>query len=131
MNFKIGFIFVLLMMLSCKGEIEINAFTEINSLEHYQDYVADGVKLVLFHSPTCGLCDKQREEIRILFAEEQLLSVGFAQVNYLTLPEIFNLEGLNGFPNILIFKNGELQHQLQGSNNSYDALREKLLLLLQ
>lgn len=124
-------VFVSLLLFSCKNELQINAFTEINSVEQYQDYVAEGVKLVFFHSPTCSLCSRQRDEISILFAEEELLTVGFAQVNYLTHPEIFTRENVIGFPTILIFKNGELQHHLTGANNSYDALREKLLLLMQ
>jgi len=124
-------VFIGLMLFSCKNELQINAFMDINSVEQYQDFVEDGVKLMFFYSPTCSLCDRQRDEISMLFAEEELLTVGFAHVNYLTHPEIFNQEEVIGFPTIVIFKNGELQHHLLGANHTYPSLREKLLLLLE
>lgn len=124
-------IFIGILFFSCKNEFEINAFADINSVEQYQDYVADGVKLMFFYSPTCSLCSRQRDEISVLFAEEELLSVGFAHINYLTHPEIFNQEGVIGFPTIVIYKNGELQHHLTGANHTYASLREKLILLLE
>jgi thioredoxin-related protein len=131
MKFLWIIVFIGFMFFSCKNELQINAFADINSVEQYQDYVTDGVKLMFFYSPTCSLCDRQRDEISVLFAEEELLNVGFARVNYLTHPEIFNQEEVIGFPTILIFKNGELQHHLLGANNTYASLREKLVLLLE
>jgi thioredoxin 1 len=132
MKYPIALLFgLLLLILSCQKEASPqNVLLDVQALTTLQSKVQEGVSLVFFHASWCSLCARQRKEINPIVDDSALTQIQFLEVNYEKQPSIVSHYSVQGFPTILIFKEGEIVHTLLGANNKSDALKELLLQLI-
>jgi len=104
-----------------------NSLVPITSLADVQTEAEEGISLIFFHATGGSKCAKQRPAIEALPDEEELESMFFGDVDYEAVQEVVSATGVQGFPTILIFKDGEEQDRLTGSGHSVDMLKNILL----
>ena len=104
-----------------------NSLVAITSLADFQTESEEGISLFFFHATWCSICANQRPAIEALPDEEELESMFFGDVDYEAVQEVVSATSVQGFPTILIFKDGEEQDRLTGSGHSVDKLKNILL----
>lgn len=108
-------------------DVNTNTLVDIQSLSEFETEIADGVSLFFFHATWCSICANQRPAVEGLPGEEDLSEVFFGEVDYEQVTEVVSSTGVQGFPTILIFKDGEEQERLAGAGHSLDKLKNILL----
>ena len=104
--------------------VENSDLVTVNSLEDFQNRTKTGASLVFFHATWCSLCANQRPKVEALLQDNDLKNVFFGQVDFEKNTPIVDAYNVNGFPTILILKDGVVRHALTGSNNSTAKLKE-------
>jgi thioredoxin 1 len=126
-----SFIIIALAITSCKKEsTPDNILLDIQDLTILQNKANEGVTLVFFHATWCSLCARQRKEIQPIVTDIALSQVHFLEVNFEKQPEIIAHYNVQGFPTILLLKEGKVEQTLVGANNKSTDLKQKLLQLL-
>lgn len=103
---------------------ENSDLVNVNSLEDFENRTKTGASLVFFHATWCSLCANQRPKVEALLQDNDLDNVFFGQVDFEKNKPIVDAYNVNGFPTILILKDGVVRHALTGSNNSTAKLKE-------
>jgi thioredoxin 1 len=104
-----------------------NALVSITSLQDFQVKSEEGISLFFFHATWCSICADQRPAIEALPEEDELKEMFFGEVDYEQVQEVVTATGVQGFPTIVIFKDGEEQERLTGAGHSVDKLKNLLL----
>ncbi len=118
-----------LTLTSCKKELvdtSLNEITDVNSLSDLQTNVSSGVSLVFFHASWCKICEEQRPAVETASEDANLSFVKFYEVEYEENEDISEHYGVPGFPQILIFKDGEEKERFKGKGHSVETLTERL-----
>jgi thioredoxin 1 len=130
-NSTVLLFFLLLMLFSCRKESSPqNILLDVQDLSSLQTMVQEGVSLVFFHASWCSLCARQRKEINPIVGDSALSQIQFLEVDYEKNASIVSHYSVQGFPTILIFKEGEIAHTLLGANNKREDLKQLLLQLI-
>lgn len=118
---------VFLFLTSCSKDnnsAENSGLLNVTSLDEFQNRTKTGASLVFFHATWCTLCKNQRPKVEALLGDNALSNVFFGQVDFEKNKPIVDAFNVNGFPTILILKDGIVKHKLTGSNNSTEKLKE-------
>lgn len=122
------FIFLFILLHSCKKE-EVStqpsenseALIEITSLNQMNNEIANGVSLVFFHASWCSVCQNQKPAVELLSTDSELSEVFLGEVEYDDHPDIVTAASVEGFPTILIYKDGqEVDRYLGGGHTTHD-----------
>ncbi len=100
---------------------------DIQSLEEFQTEIEEGISLFFFHATWCSICANQRPAVEALPADAELNEMFFGEVDYEEVQEVVSEAVVQGFPTIVIYKDGEEQNRLTGSGHSLDKLKNILL----
>jgi thioredoxin 1 len=105
----------------------LKTLVDIQSLDDFEKEIEEGISLFFFHATWCSICADQRPAIEALPQEDELKEMFFGEVDYEQVQEVVTATGVQGFPTIVIFKDGEEQERLTGSGHSVDKLKNILL----
>jgi thioredoxin 1 len=100
---------------------------DIRSLGLYQEKIANGVSFMFFHASWCTRCKAVRPAIEAASQDSRMQPVFFAEVNYEINPEIVNQYQVDGFPTMIIYKNGVEVDRLTGTNHTTESLVQRVL----
>lgn len=100
---------------------------DIQSLDEFETEIEEGVSLFFFHATWCSICADQRPAVEALPEEDELEEMFFGQVDYEQVGEVVSSTGVQGFPTIVIYKDGEEQERLTGAGHSLNKLKNLLL----
>lgn len=104
-----------------------NSLVSITSLADFQAESEEGISLFFFHATWCSICANQRPAIEALPEDGELKEMFFGEVDYEQVQEVVTATGVQGFPTIVIFKDGEEQERLTGAGHSVGKLKNLLL----
>ena len=105
----------------------LKTLVDITSLEEFQTEIEEGISLFFFHATWCSICANQRPAVEALPEDAELNEMFFGEVDYEKVEEVVTATGVQGFPTIVIYKDGEEQNRLTGSGHSLDKLKTILL----
>lgn len=119
---------LLILAVSCKKENEsvhepVAGLETISSSSQISSEISQGVSLVFFHASWCEVCHAQRPAVSEVATDSDLSAVFFGEVEYDDYPDIITEYGVQGFPTILIFKDGVEVDRLTGGNNTASAMK--------
>jgi len=104
-----------------------NSLVTITSLDEFQTEIEEGISLFFFHATWCSICANQRPAVEALPEDAELNEMFFGEVDYEQVEEVVTATGVQGFPTIVIYKDGEEQNRLTGSGHSLVKLKNILL----
>lgn len=79
--------FSVLLLASCSKESDLPApdstsrFQEISSKTEFDDVINSGVSLMMFHSPGCSICNRQKPLVEAAANDEELSQARFFLVD--------------------------------------------------
>ncbi len=119
------FIFSVLLIASCdKTPVETTErFQEIESKSQFDNIISNGVSLMMFHSPSCSICNAQKPLVDATANDEELKAAQFYLVDVNKHKEITAAHKINGFPVIVIFKDNKEVERLLGGGHSTEKLK--------
>ncbi len=124
-------ILILITLFSCKKEEEqvepIEGLQVINSLTQMTSDLESGVSMVFFHASWCSVCQAQRPAISEVAVDTDLIQVFFGEVEYEDYPEIVEAHNVEGFPTIIIYKDGSEVERFVGGGHSTSDLKSVIL----
>jgi thioredoxin 1 len=124
------FIFGVVAISACKktdSNPQSKVIQDIRSLGLYQEKIANGVSFMFFHASWCTRCKAVRPAIESASQDSRVEAVFFAEINYEINPEIVNQYQVDGFPTMLIYKNGVEVDRLTGTNHTAESLVQRIL----
>ncbi len=124
-------ILILITLFSCEKEEEqmepIEGLQVINSLSQMTSDIESGVSMVFFHASWCSVCQAQRPAISEVAMDTDLIQVFFGEVEYEDYPEIVEAQNVEGFPTIIIYKDGSEVQRFVGGGHSTSDLKSVIL----
>ena len=87
------------------------------SFQRFIDSQGSGATLVFYHVPWCGHCKALRpvwDELAIDFLMEESEDLKFAEVNCMEALDVCTEEGVEGFPQVYMYKDGVMEDIFQG-----------------
>ena len=84
-----------------------NVATNLGLMKPTEGFSDDGSKLVLYYAPWCPHCKSLMPTWDQLKSESSGSNVSVEKVDCEANPEAAEEQGVNGFPTIVLFKNGE------------------------
>jgi len=127
-----GFL-LLLLLASCTKEEppqDDPALMDLVSLAQFEEAIEEGVSLIFFHATWCSVCKNQRPAVEALLLDNDLSTVLFGEVNYEQVSEVVEKYGVQGFPTMLFFKDGEEKDRMVGAGHSSSKLKDRLMELM-
>ena len=95
--------------------------TELNE-KNFDDYINDGIKLVVFLADWCGYCQQQKPVLKELTDND----ICIGTVNSDKNPNLTEQWNIKAFPSFILFKKGEPITCFSGLHNKYDLLNRLL-----
>ncbi len=132
MNRILTFILGFAMLVSCSKDNDTGngSLKDVDSLASYETQIKSGVSIVFFHATWCSKCASQRPAVETLADNDTFQSVYFGQVDYEKVNDVVTKYGVVGFPTIIIYKNNEEKHRLEGQGHSEQKINDLLKALL-
>lgn len=121
MNKVLLVLVTILTLSSCKKDLvdpTKNEIADASSLEQFQSEVSEGTSMVFFHAAWCSNCEELRPTVEKIAGSEDLQDVKFLEVDYDETRDVFKEYEVEGFPQLLFFKNGAEQERLVGKNQT-------------
>ena len=115
---------------SCKKELvdtSQNQITDIDDLTAFNESIASGVSLVFFHASWCSICAEERPHVEAASKNADVSFAQFIEIEYDDNKNIFSEYNVEGFPQILIFKDGTEQTRLKGKGHDESKLVNLIL----
>jgi len=118
---------VVLLFFGCKKEEvqqdesvhePVVGLNSIVSLSDITSKTSSGVSLIFFHASWCSVCQAQRPAVTEVATDQELSQVFFGEVEYDDYPEILDYYDVQGFPVIVILKDGVEVSRLNGGGHS-------------
>jgi len=121
-----------ILLTSCKkSDADFRSELEdIPNMETFLTKIESGVSLIFFHATWCSKCAAQRPAVEGLLLESSLNTVFIGEVNYERVSDVVSTFGVQGFPTIVLFKDGEEAQRFTGTGHSKEKLQEALIDLL-
>ena len=127
---------VVLMFFGCKKE-EIQqdesvhepvvGLNSIVSLSDITSKTSSGVSLIFFHASWCSICQAQRPAVTEVATDQELSEVFFGEVEYDDYPDILEYYNVEGFPVMVVLKNGAEVSRLNGGGHSSTDIKNLVL----
>lgn len=100
-------------------------FTITLDVDNYKDTVKEGLAFVKFYAPWCGHCKRLAptwDELSGAFSENKNVKIGKVDCTSEENKnkELCNENGVNGFPTLILFKNGEKVSEYNGKRDLED-----------
>lgn len=83
---------------------------------NFNEYISQGLKVVIFSAKWCSYCQKQYDVLR------ELNDVKIGKVDGDVSPELVSQYGIMGFPTFMVFKNGEVLTKFSGYKNKFELM---------
>jgi thioredoxin 1 len=127
---------VVLLFFGCKKEelqqeesvhepvVGLNA---IMSLSDITTKTSSGVSLIFFHASWCSVCQAQRPAVTEVATDQELSEVFFGEVEYDDYPDILEYYNVEGFPVIVVLKNGAEVSRLNGGGYTSADIKNLVL----
>jgi thioredoxin 1 len=115
---------------SCKKDLsggKSELLTQIESLDAFETAISSGVSLMFFHAQWCTLCKSQRPMVEEASSNPQMINVLFGEVDYENVKSVVEKYNIEGFPTMVIFKDGAEVGRIRGSNNSPQSIVDRIL----
>ena len=84
--------------------------------KNFDEYTKSGLKVVEFFAEWCGYCKRQKPIL------EEMEKVNIGQIDAEKSPSIARKFNVNGFPTMIIMKNGNEVDRLVGFHSKYDIM---------
>ena len=113
-------VFAVLISTGCKKELVdtgANDITDIDDLGTFKSEIATGVSVVFFHASWCSICAEQRPHVEAASKNEEVKFARVIEIEYDDNKPIFTDFNVDGFPQLLIFKEGTEQTRLKGKGH--------------
>lgn len=95
-----------------------NALVDVTSTDQFNTAIGQGVSLIFYHASWCSKCAAQRPAVEAQTSKSMFSTVFFGQVEYEDFPDIVSQSKVNGFPTIVLFKDGKEVTRFNGQRNS-------------
>lgn len=83
---------------------------------NFQEYISNGLKIIVFSAKWCSYCQKQDEVFR------ELDDIKIGKVDGDKNEKLVTQYGIMGFPSFVIFKNGEILTKFSGYKNKFELM---------
>ena len=110
-----------IVLTSCKKDLvdtTDNSIEDITETQSFKNKIADGVSVVFFHASWCSVCEEQRPNVEEASESDEKGEVRFIEVEHDDSRDVFDEYNVEGFPQLLFFKNGVEQERLKGKGHS-------------
>jgi thiol-disulfide isomerase/thioredoxin len=130
------YVFSVLLLASCSKESDLPApdttsrFQEISSKSEFDAVINSGVSLMMFHSPGCSICNRQKPLVEDAANDEEMAQAQFFLVDVTRHRDITSAHNINGYPIIVIFKDNKEMNRLVGGGHSTKKLKDIIKALL-
>jgi thioredoxin 1 len=105
-------------------DTSLNTIEDVTSTDVLRDNIAVGVSVVFFHVSWCHVCEEQRPFVESAAEHVDSKSVNYFEIDHVENKQLFKDYDVDGFPQILFFKDGEEQERLTGKGHSADKIIE-------
>lgn len=116
-------------LFSCKKKEEESVYepvaglTAITTLSQINSEVASGVSMIFFHASWCSICQAQRPAVSEVAVDTDLDVVFFGEVEYDDHTDIVEAYNVDGFPTIVIFKDGAEVNRILGGGHTAEEIK--------
>ena len=124
---------LLIFFAACKKDLvdaTKNDIEDVQSLDAFKADIKEGSTVVFYFASWCSVCEEFRPTVESVQQNDEVNSVKFLEVEYDDNRDVFTDQGVNSFPQLLIYKDGLEQKRLIGKNHSesevLDAIKENL-----
>mgnify|MGYP002630830496 CR=1 FL=1 len=126
----LALIFISTIVLSCGKEDLVNTaqnqLVDITSVEQFNMEVKEGVSMVFYHASWCSKCAEQRPAVEMISEKGEYNVVFFAEVEYEEHTDLVKAQKINGFPTIVIYKDGVENKRFAGKGHEQSTLEVAL-----
>jgi len=126
----LALIFISTVVLSCGKEDLVNTaqnqLVDITSVEQFNMEVKEGVSMVFYHASWCSKCAEQRPAVETISEKGEYNEVFFAEVEYEEHSDLVKAQKINGFPTIVIYKDGVENKRFAGKGREQSTLEVAL-----
>lgn len=95
--------------------------TELNE-KNFDEYIKDGIKLVVFLADWCSFCQQQKPVLKELTDNDIFVGTVDSDCN----PNLVQQWNIKAFPSFILFKKGEPITCFSGLHTKYDLLNRLL-----
>jgi thioredoxin 1 len=106
---------------SCKKDLvdaSKNNITDVQSLETFKSEIKEGTSVVFYFAAWCSVCEEFRPTFESVEQNVDLSLTRFLEVEYDENRDVFEDQGVNSFPQLLIYVDGLEQERLIGKNHT-------------
>lgn len=111
-------------------ETSDNELVDISSQEQFNTSISEGVSLVFYHASWCSKCAAQRPAVEAVSEDGRFSDVFFAEVEFEDLDQLVKDRNVQGFPTIVLYKDGKEEKRFVGQGHSREELTQALNELL-
>ena len=130
-KFTLSFlIFGLIAFSACKKDLvdtSANEVDDVNSVQTFEEIIAEGVTIAFFHASWCDKCAEQRPAFESASEKTEVDFATFIEIEYEDNKEITDDYNVPGFPTMIIFKDGTEKDRLAGKGHSEQQIIDALL----
>ena len=119
-----------LVFFSCKKDLvdtSSNQIADVSEETSFESRIETGVSVVFFHASWCSVCEEQRPAVEEASELDELSFASFIEVEYDDSRDLFESQNVDGFPQLLIYKDGVEQERLKGKNHSVYKIKDLVL----
>ena len=123
------FLIVTVFCTSCKKDLvdaTQNDIDDVQSLESFKSEIKEGTTVVFYFASWCSVCEEFRPTVESVQKSDDLTSVKCLEVEYDDNRDVFTDQGVNSFPQLVVYKDGLEQTRLIGKNHSEDEVRDTI-----
>jgi thiol-disulfide isomerase/thioredoxin len=119
-----------LIFTGCKKEDLVdtseNEISDVSSLQSFDSDIASGTSLVFFHASWCVNCKAQRPAFESAAMNSDVSAALFLEVEHDDHEDITDKYDVNGFPIMVVFKDGVEKSRLTGKGHSEQQIIDLL-----
>lgn len=122
-------LFIAFIFIGCKKKESesvhepVAGLTAITTLSQINSEVATGVSMIFFHASWCSICQAQRPAVSEVAVDMDLNNVFFGEVEYDDHTDIVEAYNVDGFPTIVIIKDGAEVDRILGGGHTAEEIK--------